>query len=85
VYRALLVLVVLTTAVVAPGRASCELALTVQPDSVNVDEGSEFTVGFYFGEDTTDLMGYNVVFSYDSDYLEIVAIEEGGPPARIRT
>jgi hypothetical protein len=79
--RVLLVLLFLIAGVVAPGSALCELTLSVQPDSAIVDLGSEFRLGFYLGEDTTDLMGYNVVFSYDPGRLEIVSIEEGFMPA----
>jgi hypothetical protein len=42
-----------------------------------VDVTSEFEVSFYLGEETLELMGYNVTFSYDAGYLDLIEIEEG--------
>lgn len=76
-----LLTLIITAGLLIPGMAAGELLLSVNPDTTTVDEGCEFEISFHAGQEILDLMGYNIVFSFDPEYLEIVSIDEGSLPA----
>jgi len=81
IIKILILISILPAVLVAPVEAAGDLILSIEPDTTTVDVSSDFSVSFYAGNDTRDLMGYNVVFSFDPDYLELISVEEGSLPA----
>lgn len=79
--RSLLVLLFLAAGLIMPHSAPWAQELSVRADSVVVDIGTEFGLHFYVEDDTTELMGYDILFSFDVDSLELVSVEEGSLPA----
>ncbi len=77
----MLLILIISAGIITPGIAEAGLILSVQPDSSSVEVSSEFEINFYAGDDTVDLMGYRVVFSYDPGHLDVVSVNEGSLPS----
>ncbi|MBD3180016.1 MAG: hypothetical protein GF417_10670, partial [Candidatus Latescibacteria bacterium] len=73
----ILLLIILTVAAGAliNTEAFCDPVLSIEPDTSEVDVSTEFVVSFHAGGEVTDLMGYNVTFSYDPSYLNLVSVD----------
>lgn len=77
----ILLAIIILAGLFPPAEAVCELVLSVEPDTTLLDLSCEFELCFYTGEDIVDLMGYNVLFSFDPDYLQVISVDEGPLPA----
>jgi hypothetical protein len=54
--------------------------LSILPDSTQVSDGTEFTLEVAVSGGVTELMGWDIAVTFDSEVLELLSVDEGSLP-----